>query len=499
VFCPNCGTKNADTEAKCAQCGFDLQAKAPQARFKGTMVMNPGANPLAQGSSSQGSPGQPPAAPAAVPAAPAKGPAIPGAGAAAAASKSSLKGTMIGMAPPEMQRALEEAKAKAASLAASAPATGTAATGTAAPAIPAAVTPKPSLKGTMIGVAPPDMQAAIAAAKAKVAGGDAAPSTSGPAASAGGPATAAPATAAPIAAAPATTKPSIKGTMIGVAPPDMAAAMAAHKAELEKRAAAAAQPAAPPAPAAAPDAPKTSSPLARSPNSKLKGTMIGVAPPDVSQAIAGAKAVADTKASEKLAEARLAEAKASAATPRDGVAAAGRPMPNPDLGATMVGTAAPIAESLRPARTSERPPSGEFKGTMSGATSPLVQSDGDAPDSRAAGNSDHPAAFASTSLSAVAEIAAARENLQRALAEAEAAPKPPTGRDIPTGAQSPAALRSAAQGQGVGPARAQKSSALPVVLLGVALLVVAILIGIALLNRPKAPDAAEKTPAPAAP
>jgi len=418
VFCPNCGTKNADTEAKCAQCGFDLQAKAPQARFKGTMVMAPSA-------------AKPPAAAGGSPAPSAAGPTPP--------KSSALKGTMIGVAPPEMARALEEAKAKAAAQAAPTPAE----PAPAAPAAPAGA--KPALKGTMIGVAPPDMQAAIAAAKAKIGGADA-------------PAAGAP----PAAAAPAaSTKGGIKGTMIGVAPPDMHAAIAAAKADLEKRAAEEAAGAAARAPAPA----KPESPLARAPNSKLKGTMLGVAPPDVAQAMAEAKANA-----------------ATAPTPREGVAAAGR-APKQDFAATMVGTAEPVRESLRPGPTAERAPTQDFKGTMVGATSPLVESDaGDleanGPDSRARGNSDHPAAFASTSLSEQAEIMAARANLQRVLAEAEE-PRPPTGRDIPTGAQSPAAIRSIAQ--------SQKKSALPILLLGLAFVVVAVLIGVALLSRSSAP------------
>ena len=139
---------------------------------------------------------------------------------------------------------------------------------------------------------------------------------------------------------------------------------------------------------------------------------------------------------------------------------------------------------------------------MVGATSPFVEDGSDfepnGPDSRAAGNSDHPAAFASTSLSEQAEIMAARANLQRVLAESEGTPRPPNGREIPTGAQSPAALRSIAQ--------QQKKSAVPLIILGVALLVVAILIGVALATRsgssteeakPTDPGAAAPAPTPA--
>jgi len=452
VFCPNCGTKNADSEAKCAQCGFDLGAKAPQARFKGTMVMNATAKPDAAPA---------PAAPAAAAPAP-TGQAPSGQAPAAAPKGGSLKGTMIGVAPPEMQRALEEAKARTA--AAAAPTPPAAAPSAAAPA----PTPKPSLKGTMIGVAPPDMQAAIAAAKAKVA-------------DAGPPATQASPGGAPKAAAPApAAKPNIKGTMIGVAPPDMQAAIAAAKGELEKRLT-------DPAPAASPQAASPPATSTQPVNSKLKGTMMGVAPPDMAQAIAQAKASA------------AATAATPAAIPRANLPAQpeARPPAQPDFASTMVGTAAPVAESLRPTTTSSRPPSADLKGTMVGATSPFVESrdpHGDGPDSRAAGNSDHPEAFASTSLSAAAEIAAARANLQRVIAEAENPPKVPTARDIPTGAQSPAALRSMAQ-QG-------KKNALPVLLLGAAFIVVAALITFALLSRAKSTEPAPSDPAqppPAAP
>jgi hypothetical protein len=467
VFCPNCGTKNPDSEAKCGQCGFDLQAKAPQARFKGTMVMAPTA-------------AAPKPAAAGTPAPSAQAPATQ---APNAAKGGSLKGTMIGVAPPEMARALEEAKAaKAAAQAAAKPAEPPAvipSAGHPTAANPPAATAKPSLKGTMIGVAPPDMQAAIAAARAKVSGADP-----------GRPGAPEPA---PVAGPAPTAKPNIKGTMIGVAPPDMAAAIASHKADLDKRSAeATARSQAVTDPAPAGQVPTvTSSPLGRTPNSKLKGTMMGVAPPDVSQAIAQAKGQGNPAAPSA---ARSSTAAPSAATPRATEPTAAFEQPATparaqDLGATMVGTAEPVRESLRPAATANRSPSGQFRGTMVGATSPLVESNdrGDSepdhdmpngPDSRAAGNSDHPAAFASTSLSAAAEIAAARANLQRVLADSEPpAAKHPTGRDVPTGAQSPAALRSAAQ--------SSKKNALPILLLGLALVIVAALIAFALMRRSK--------------
>ena len=466
MFCPNCGTKNPDSEAKCAQCGFDLQAKAPQARFKGTMVMAPTS-----------------ATPKATPAgAPTPEPSLQ---APPATKAGSLKGTMIGVAPPEMARALEEAKAKAASQAAARaePARAEPPRAEPPPAEPARAdaappaTAKPSLKGTMIGVAPPDMQAAISAARAKL-------SAAGPAAGTGGPAAQSAPTAgsAAASAASAAAKPNIKGTMIGVAPPDVKAAIAAHKADMEKKPVDdvhAGHALTDPAPA------KPSSPLARPASSKLKGTMIGVAPPDMSQAVAEAKAKATPAAPPKAPPAPAQNERAPVRA-------------TPDFGATMVGTAAPVTESLRPGPTASRSPSGEFRGTMVGATSPLVESNDSTgfesehgPDSRAAGNSDHPAAFASTSLSAIGEIEAARANLQRVLAESEPPPKPPTGRDVPTGAQSPAALRSIAQ--------TSKKSALPLLLLGLALVIVAALIAIALINRSKAEPEAPNAPPPTVP
>ncbi len=85
---------------------------------------------------------------------------------------------MIGVAPPDMQAAIAQARAAAAERAASAqPAPEAAPAQVTAPAQPAATAqpapapqvskaPPSQLKGTMIGVAPPDMQAAIAQAKA---------------------------------------------------------------------------------------------------------------------------------------------------------------------------------------------------------------------------------------------------------------------------------------------------------------------------------------------
>src|SRR5215208_6914412 len=56
VFCPNCGTQNADTATTCTKCGFNLKGAAAP-KFKGTMLMMnaPAAVPRAPGPS--GTPG----------------------------------------------------------------------------------------------------------------------------------------------------------------------------------------------------------------------------------------------------------------------------------------------------------------------------------------------------------------------------------------------------------------------------------------------------------
>jgi len=42
VFCPNCGTQNAEGSTACSSCGFNLKGSAAP-KFKGTMLMNQGA------------------------------------------------------------------------------------------------------------------------------------------------------------------------------------------------------------------------------------------------------------------------------------------------------------------------------------------------------------------------------------------------------------------------------------------------------------------------
>ncbi|MFO0667005.1 MAG: DUF4234 domain-containing protein [Polyangiaceae bacterium] len=84
MFCPNCGTQNAEGVTTCAKCSFNLSgggaAPAAPPKFKGTMLMmnpQPGAPPAPSGSGEAAPPSGPPRA------APGK-----------------LKGTMVGVAPP---------------------------------------------------------------------------------------------------------------------------------------------------------------------------------------------------------------------------------------------------------------------------------------------------------------------------------------------------------------------------------------------------------------
>lgn len=168
MFCPNCGSKNEDSSPRCAQCGFELQTGKPAPRFKGTMVMQ---SPV----------------PAAAPGAGTNAPA------AAARTPSALKGTMVGVAPPGMDD-LRKQIAEARQNPAPAP----------SPAAPS------KLKGTMIGLAPPHL-----------AGGDIQPTLLGVAPPGSDPP---PAAAQPVQAPPADPAPMpsrLKGTMVGVAPPNL--------------------------------------------------------------------------------------------------------------------------------------------------------------------------------------------------------------------------------------------------------------------------------------
>lgn len=311
MFCPNCGTKNDDKVEKCAQCGFDQKAKK-DTKFKGTVMM-------------QGSPGA--------------APGTPGSGVSSASRKASnpaLKGTMVGVAPPGLEAIRQQALQAAASKA------------------PAPATSSNKLKGTMVGLAPPGMEelrrqhtAQTAASQAKSEAAPAAPATQSAASK-------------------------LKGTMIGLAPPDMSKEieaaklkMAAQKAAVAPATGAAARPSSASQAniaSQASAAPAHSSAVTNSsavPNtsavpSKLKGTMMGVAPPEMQAQLAAARA------------------KASGTSPLTGPAPVGMPAtdteppsePDP-LGGTMVGTS-PFApggafdsrDAIEQARGAYTPPVG---------------------------------------------------------------------------------------------------------------------------------------------
>jgi len=79
LFCPNCGTKNADTAQQCVKCSFQMKGAAAP-KFKGTMLMMNAQAPVA-------APGGGGARP-------------PGSPGASGGPPSKLKGTMVGVAPP---------------------------------------------------------------------------------------------------------------------------------------------------------------------------------------------------------------------------------------------------------------------------------------------------------------------------------------------------------------------------------------------------------------
>jgi hypothetical protein len=143
VFCPNCGTQNPDAAQNCSKCNFNLKGAAAP-KFKGTVLMTPGA--AFPGAPQAGPPGMPAAAPApAAPTAPAAGGAPRPAG-ALPAMPSKLKGTMVGIAPP-MGGTAPAPAAPAATFAPAAPASPFAPAAPAspfAPAAPAAFTPAPA-------------------------------------------------------------------------------------------------------------------------------------------------------------------------------------------------------------------------------------------------------------------------------------------------------------------------------------------------------------------
>lgn len=97
MFCPKCGTQNTDTAKVCSSCGFALES--PASKFKGTMLMmnqpnvlqKPSADPAVPASNTAPSVGVPSSAGAPPPPA-----------AAPPAAGNRLKGTIVGVAPPNL-------------------------------------------------------------------------------------------------------------------------------------------------------------------------------------------------------------------------------------------------------------------------------------------------------------------------------------------------------------------------------------------------------------
>ncbi len=493
VFCPNCGTRNADTELKCAQCGFELRQKGEQPRFKGTMVME--GQPQRTGSEQKRPQDQPPARQGAQQQQPGKGDA--------------LKGTMIGVAPPEMQEALDAARARAAGKsppqgqggAPRAPKESAGEQGTSRA--------KAGLKGTMMGVAPPDMQGAIAAAKAGTPPNNQrqAPRDANPEGSYHGKAV--PGSAGQQKPAPnpsAGRKAGLQGTMMGVAPPN------------------------PPSTAAGPQ-PKAPS--------QLKGTMMGVAPPDMQTAIQQAKQGTHQRGAEQQAGRQQKGARQEGQQPTEGVSPAGGPAGRSKeaeatgFGETLVGRASPeaAAEHLAEKRqgaapaspddgqeASKHPPSevNAFGGTLVG-TSPFARPEANPPEEPVpnrppiddspdqVGASDRTGAMAAAAptqqMGSPAGIPASPENFARTFQSN--APPPSDGRVTAQGASplKDSVLGASSPGTSGKPGLAEKAglsekkSGSPVVLLIVAVVVVGALISLTLaLGSSDAENAEEELP-----
>ena len=175
MFCTNCGSKNQATASECAQCGFKL----------GSLPAQPG-----QVSKSQ----------------------KPLSGSSESSSDNlAFQGTMMGVAPPEMQAEIDKIRAARAAItktAAHTPVAKAEATSQASSSQTAA------LKGTMMGVAPPEMQAEIA--KIQAARAAEAQTVKQPAVAE---VTAQP--SAPASAPAANIAAPFKGTMMGLAPPEL--------------------------------------------------------------------------------------------------------------------------------------------------------------------------------------------------------------------------------------------------------------------------------------
>lgn len=98
VFCPNCGTQNAETALTCSKpgCGFALKAAAAP-KFKGTMLMQGNAQMPPRPPVPEAMPPAPSPSGSALQPPPSMGHAPPG---AAPGNAARLKGTIVGVAPP---------------------------------------------------------------------------------------------------------------------------------------------------------------------------------------------------------------------------------------------------------------------------------------------------------------------------------------------------------------------------------------------------------------
>lgn len=113
AFCPHCGKKVTEQASKCIACGNDLEPKAKGARFKGTMMMSPGAGaaPAAPAAAPNQAPAPEPELPMAPPQPIAAAPRSP-----SPASSKVMKATMLGtggagLAPPAGLKAGAQAEA----------------------------------------------------------------------------------------------------------------------------------------------------------------------------------------------------------------------------------------------------------------------------------------------------------------------------------------------------------------------------------------------------
>lgn len=273
MFCPNCGTKNPSNEQKCSQCGFSLLKEAQKPNFKGTMVM--------QGTGSPASPGG--ASP--VPATPTTSDPTPEATETDDTSSAALRGTMLGVAPPDMQAAL-----KAARDAIHAKTTTPRAAGGNPPADRAPRATPAQLGATQLGFSQPTGPQTVRGTPMERTPGAGSLGL-------GRPNAAVPARPSQAgAAAPAPRHGAGKGTMMGVAPPDLQRVLNPQSPPTPSQQSSDVRP---PAAMSRPSPPPRTGPAAPHQNVQARppakgpagrpGTMLGVAPPDVSEAVAAAQ------------------------------------------------------------------------------------------------------------------------------------------------------------------------------------------------------------------